>query len=176
MSNQTQNPQNQNRNNDYVDLVTTGIGYINRPRWITPDKGEPYMGCSITAWYGKGGKDTQLFETSVFGQAKDVLNALLQAYPQVTDRNAGPKVTVTCGFTIGDGTPDSFTTRKGEYVKCIRGRLFKISWVNVNGQRFFTHQDDTDQQNQSQQYEQPPVQQGGYQQPVQSRQYANHGY
>lgn len=139
---QAQANQNQAKQakNDYVDLVTTGMGFINRPRWVQPKNGQPYLACSITAWYGKGGKEQQLFEVSVFGQAAEALDALFQGYPQVLDQNAGPKVTVTCGFSIGDGVPDGFNTQKHGYVKCIRGRLFKISWINVNGERFFTAQ------------------------------------
>ncbi|MFC3874560.1 DUF3577 domain-containing protein [Neisseria musculi] len=59
MTNQTQN-QNPAQNN-YVDLVTTGIGYLNRPRWVTPDKGKPYLTCSINAWYGQDGKESLLY-------------------------------------------------------------------------------------------------------------------
>ena len=112
--------QNQNQNpaqNNYVDLVTIGIGYLNRPRWVTPDKGKPYLTCSINAWYGKDGKESMLFETNVFGQAREALDMLFQAHPQLLDPNAGPKVTVTCGFTIGDGVPNSFISKKGGYVK-----------------------------------------------------------
>ncbi|VEF02393.1 DUF3577 domain-containing protein [Neisseria canis] len=168
MTNQTQN-QNPAQNN-YVDLVTTGIGYLNRPRWVTPDKGKPYLTCSINAWYGQDGKESLLFETNVFGQAREALNMLFQAYPQLLDSQAGPKVTVTCGFTIGDGVPDGFKNKKGEHVSCIRGRLFKLSWINVNKQRFFTLQTNEEQQPEAQvPHSQPQVQNNP---PVQQQHYA----
>ena len=169
--------QNQNQNpaqNNYVDLVTIGIGYLNRPRWVTPDKGKPYLTCSINAWYGKDGKESMLFETNVFGQAREALDMLFQAHPQLLDPNAGPKVTVTCGFTIGDGVPDSFISKKGGYVKYIRGRLFKLSWINVNKQRFFTLQTNEAQQEQAppQVYQQQPQPQVQNNPPAQQQHYA----
>ena len=50
--NNAQNAQGQDQNSGYFDLHATGVGYLNRPRTVTPRKGEKFLACSISAMRG----------------------------------------------------------------------------------------------------------------------------
>ena len=43
---------NSNENVKYFDLHTTGIGYLNRVREVTPEEGTPFLAVTIAAIHG----------------------------------------------------------------------------------------------------------------------------
>lgn len=117
----------------YFDLHTTGIGYLNSVRVVTPQKGSEYLACTISALRGnKQAAEYTPFQLRVSGEeAKKVLTDLQD---DVNDRDT--KVLIS--FRIGDAMPEWFEyskgERKGEIGTCIRGRLIKVFWVKVNGE------------------------------------------
>lgn len=135
---------NQNQNQDtYANLTMTGMGYINRPRWVQPDEGDAYLSMSINAWHGKNGKKSTLIETSPRGeQANRVIDELLTAYPELMEggrENHGLNVTI--GFMVGDCEPKSFVSRDKKTTHYIKSRLFLVNWIKVNGQYFYRKND-----------------------------------
>lgn len=137
---------NQNRNNQtdtFVNLITTGLGYINRPRWIDSKSGS-YLAVSIAAFHGKNGEDRTFFEVNAKGNTIDIISDLMEAYPNLEN------VTVTCGFVIGGGKVKPFQKKDGSWAASIQGQLVRLSWIKVNGEYFYREQP-TDNQQQGQQ-------------------------
>lgn len=122
-----------NNEAQYFDLHTTGIGYLNSVRFVTPQKGPEYLACSISALHGnKEAAEYTPFQLRVSGEEAKRVIADLEA--DANDRDTK----VLLSFRIGDATPEHFEyskgQRKGEIGTCIRGRLIKVFWVKVNGE------------------------------------------
>ncbi|MGL4668292.1 MAG: DUF3577 domain-containing protein, partial [Saezia sp.] len=45
----------------YFNLHTAGIGYLNRIRTVKPKNGDPFLACSISALYGKSDKPSYTY-------------------------------------------------------------------------------------------------------------------
>lgn len=117
----------------YFDLHTSGIGYLNRVRMVTPNKGPEYLACSISALRGnREAVEYTPFELRVSGtDAKEVIASLEE---EANDRDTR----VLISFRVGDAMPEAFTyksgDRKGQTGVSLRGRLIKVFWVKVNGE------------------------------------------
>src|SRR5690606_16814466 len=48
----TMNQAQSTQEKQYFDLHTTGIGYLNRIRVVSPKKGQPFLACNIAALSG----------------------------------------------------------------------------------------------------------------------------
>ena len=120
----------------YFDLVTTGIGYVNRLRHVTPQEGEPFWSVSIAALRGSVDEAQYVhFECRVSGkQAQEVVSRLQPA----VEGNAK----VLIGFTLSDLQPETYRRKRGERAGTtgvsIRTRLLRIAWVKVDGQPFYS--------------------------------------
>lgn len=116
----------------YFDLHTTGVGYLNRVRNVTPKQGQPYLACSIAALVGIS-TDVQYryFDLRVSGEQAQ---QLIQRFKAAVD----DKQTVLLGFRIGDLWPDLFTYTRGDKAGkqgiSLKGRLLFISWIKVDGE------------------------------------------
>ena len=122
----------------YFDLHTTGIGYLNRVRQVTPREGEPFHSVTIAAL--RGSVDNVLythFECRVSGQ--EAQKIVRQLEPAVEG-----KLRVLVGFTLSDLYAERFTHRNGskagEVGVSLKARLIRISWAKVDGQPFITEQ------------------------------------
>lgn len=122
---------------NYFDLITTGVGYLNRYRSVKPDRGPAYKCCTINALVGPSNEvEYREFDVRIVGwQALEALEILA---PHV---EANKKVLVT--FRIGDAKPDSYTFSKvdrksgtSEQVSrlCNKGRLLQLISAKVDGQ------------------------------------------
>jgi hypothetical protein len=115
----------------YFDLHTTGIGYLNRIREVTPKRSAPFM--SVTVGALKGSTDDveyQYIDCNVVGaEAEKLIRRCQEAVA------AGKKVLVS--FRIGDIWPDVFTYEKGEKKGqsgvSLKGRLLYLAWIKVDG-------------------------------------------
>ena len=122
----------------YFDLHTTGIGYLNRVREVTPPEGSPFWSVTIAALRGSV-DDVRYtyFECRVSGkQAREII-------PELKPAVEG-KLKVLVGFTLSDLFAEPFTFKNGDKAGetgvSLKTRLLRISWAKVDGQPFFTEQ------------------------------------
>ena len=120
----------------YFDLQTTGIGYLNRIRQVTPEGGNAFWSVTIAALRGSVDKAQYThFECRVSGkQAQEVVR---QLQPAVEGR-----LKVLVGFTLSDLNAETFTFKQGERAGTtgvsMKARLLRISWAKVDGQPFYS--------------------------------------
>lgn len=122
--------------NEYFNLTTTGLGYLNRVRTVTPKKGESFLACVIAALYGPCEKpEYQYFDLKVVG--KDAEHLVKRCEQAVADERK-----VLLGFRFGDLWVDTFTYTKGQHAGetgvSLKGRLLYISWIKIDGQMVYT--------------------------------------
>lgn len=120
----------------YFDLHTTGIGYLNRIRPVTPKEGKPFWSVTLAALRGSvDNAQYTYFECRVSG--KPAQEIVRQLQPAVEG-----KLKVLIGFTLSDLSAESFTYKQGEKAGAtgvsVKARLLRIAWAKVDGQPFFT--------------------------------------
>lgn len=119
----------------YFDLLTSGIGYLNRVHEVIPEDGSPFFSVTLAALRGSAddAKYTR-FECRVAGaKAREIVR---QVRPAVEDR-----LKVLVSFTLSDLNAEPFVfksgDRAGETGVNVKARLIKIGWVKVDGQPFY---------------------------------------
>jgi len=122
---------NHHENGKFFDLHTTGIGYLNRIRQVTPKEGTPFTSVTIAALRGSAEKVQYThFECVVSGQQAQ--NIVRQLETAVADQSR-----VLVGFKVSDLAPESFTFKNGERAGetgiSLKARLIKIGWAKVDG-------------------------------------------
>ena len=128
-----------NESPKYFDLHTTGIGYLNRVREVTPKEGSPFMSVTIAALRGSvDNVQYTHFECRVSGrQAQQVVR---QVKPAVEG-----KLKVLIGFTLSDLYAETFTFKNGDKAGetgiSLKARLLRVSWAKVDGQPFYKEQE-----------------------------------
>jgi hypothetical protein len=116
----------------YFDLLTTGLGYINRVRAVTPEEGNPFLSVTLAALRGSADNAQYThFECRVAGrQAKAVVQELRAAV------EGDHKVLI--GFTLSNLYPEVFTYKRGEKTGqtgiSLKARLLRIGWAKVDGE------------------------------------------
>ncbi len=128
-----------NESQKYFDLHTTGIGYVNRVREVTPKEGNPFLSITISALRGSV-ENVQYthFECRVSGkQAQEIVR---QVKPAVEG-----KLKVLIGFTLSDLYGETFTFKNGDKAGetgiSLKARLLRVSWAKVDGQPFYKEQE-----------------------------------
>lgn len=134
--------------NNHFNLHATGVGYINRVRWVQPDRkagrrADPFLACSISAMRGDSDKpDYTYFDLRVSG-------AEAQAIVQKIGEDLELNRKVVVSFRIGDiyahhyerdVRVDGKKTGEIEVASLIKGRLLLINSVNVDGERVYTRE------------------------------------
>ena len=125
-------------NTKYFDLYTTGIGYVNRVREVTPKEGTPFVSVTLAALRGSvDDAHYTRFECRVSGQQAQHIVRRLQ--PAVEGNRK-----VLVGFTLSDLFAESFTfkhgAKAGETGISLKARLLRVGWAKVDGQPFDTEQ------------------------------------
>lgn len=116
----------------YFDLHTTGVGYLNRVREVTPERAQPFLAVDISALHGSvDNVEYTRFDCRVSGkEAQEIIRSLMPAV------EADRKVLV--GFRIGDLYAETFTyergERQGQTGVSLKARLLKIAWAKVDGE------------------------------------------
>ncbi len=126
-------------NPKYFDLYTSGIGYLNQIREVTPKEGKPFLSVTLAALRGSV-DDVQYthFECRVSGkQANQVVRRLRSV---VED-----EAKVLIGFTLSDLYGEAFTFKNGDKAGetgiSLKARLLRVSWAKVDGQPFYQAQE-----------------------------------
>lgn len=139
MATRTSNASSSRANEEvtFFDLITTGIGYLNRVRDVHPDDGDSYTCCKINALVGPSNKVAyREIDLKVVGsQALDALDVITRATP-----HKDAKVIVS--FRMGDAKPDSYViqaddgrgNQRPNTRYCFKGRLLKITSCKIDGQ------------------------------------------
>ncbi len=128
-----------NESPKYFDLHSTGIGYLNRVREVTPKEGTPFLSVTIAALRGSvDNVQYTHFECRVSGrQAQQVVR---QVKPAVEG-----KLKVLIGFTLSDLYAETFTFKSGDKAGetgvSLKARLLRVSWAKVDGQPFYKEQE-----------------------------------
>ena len=128
-----------NETRKYFDLHTTGIGYLNRVREVTPKEGTPFLSVTIAALRDSvDNAQYTHFECHVSG--KQAQQLVRQLKPAVEGNSK-----VLIGFTLSDLYAESFTFKSGDKAGetgiSLKARLLRIAWAKVDGQPFYTAQD-----------------------------------
>ena len=127
-----------NDDTKYFDLYTTGIGYLNRIREVTPKEGSPFWSVTIAALRGSV-DDVQYtyFECRVSGQQAQKL------VQQLKEPVEG-ELKVLIGFTLSDLFAEAFTYKNGDKAGetgvSLKARLLRVGWAKVDGQPFYKEQ------------------------------------
>jgi predicted Zn-dependent protease len=129
-----------NETRKYFDLHTTGIGYLNRVREVTPKEGTPFLSVTIAALRGSvDNAQYTHFECHVSG--KQAQQLVRQLKPAVEGNSK-----VLIGFTLSDLYAEAFIFKSGDKAGdtgiSLKARLLRIAWAKVDGQPFYTAQDD----------------------------------
>ena len=120
----------------YFDLHTTGIGYLNRIREVSPKQGKPFWATDISALSGSADNvQYTRFDCKVAGtEAEEVIKSV--------EKDVEDEKKVLVSFKIGDLYTDTFTyskgKRAGETGVSLKTRLLKIYWVKVDGETVYT--------------------------------------
>ena len=128
-----------NESPKYFDLHTSGIGYLNRVREVTPKEGTPFLSVTIAALRGSvDNAQYTHFECRVSGiQAQKVIR---QVQPAIEG-----KLKVLIGFTLSDLYADTFIFKSGDKAGetgvSLKARLLRVSWAKVDGQPFYKKQE-----------------------------------
>lgn len=123
------------QNNQYFDLHTSGIGYLNRIRNVTVRKGKPFLAVTIAALHGTTENiEYTYIDCTVVGTDAE---RLVRRCQDAVDANRK----VLAAFRIGDIWTDTFTydkgDRKGQTGVCLKGRLLFLSWIKVDGKTVY---------------------------------------
>ena len=120
----------------YFDLHTTGLGYLNRVREVTPKEGNPFWSVSLAALRGSV-DDVRYTHLECRVSGKQARELVRQLQPAVEG-----KLKVLVGFTLSDLYAEPFTFKNGdkagEIGVSLKARLLRISWAKVDGQPFFS--------------------------------------
>ncbi len=138
--NQTQAATNAS-SSEYFDLHVRGCGYLNRIREVRPQRGDPFLACSVSALHGRCmDPEYSYFDLKVSGEeAQELVRNLKQAV------SADRKVFVA--FRAGDIYADPYEADERDQNRqktgrkvlraTIKGRMLQITHAKVDGEVVF---------------------------------------
>ena len=120
-------------NVQYFDLHTTGVGYLNRVREVTPDNGSPFLTATVAAMHGKSTDVSRTyFDCIVNGEQAQQSVRELKSAVEADQR-------VLIGFTLSDLSAETFTFQQGEKAGQtginLKARLIRVAWAKVDGEK-----------------------------------------
>jgi len=121
----------------YFDRQTTGVGYVNRVREVEPDRGDPFLACTIAAFNGPKGKvEYHYYDVKVVGtDAKHLIR-------RCEDAANNRKRKVLIRFVLGDDWVEPYIHTSGEKTGkpdfWRKARLLFVAWIDVDGKRVYT--------------------------------------
>ncbi|MFC4250343.1 DUF3577 domain-containing protein [Sinimarinibacterium flocculans] len=120
---------------EQYELITRGIGYLNRPREVTPADGDPFLSCTIGALSGPiDDPDYRYIETIVAdADARHLVRRCAQAV------EAEKKVLIA--FRLSDMKANPYIRTKGEKAgeaaATLQSKLIRIGMIKVDGQKVY---------------------------------------
>ena len=134
---------------NHFNLHVSGIGYLNRVRWVQPKqagrKAQPFLACSLSALRGNSeSPDYTYLDLRVSGhEAAELVEKCME------DVDLNRKVVIS--FKVGDIYPhmyerdvkvDGRKTGEKEMACLIKGRLLLINTITIDGERVYSRQTD----------------------------------
>ncbi len=122
------------------DLITTGVGFINRFRLNKPEGGTPYYSMAIAAMHGKANDEGKVKKTyidcNVVGPAIEMTRHIEACF----EDDEEPAIMVK--FVAGDLEQRSFIyksgAKQGQQGFALKARVFDIKWYRVNGETYYS--------------------------------------
>lgn len=117
------------------ELITRGIGYLNRPQEVTPKNGEPFLSCSIAALAGPVDEPEYRYIDAIVatGDAQHLVRRCVHAV------KAERKVLIA--FRLNDMKIDPYIRTKGErageVAASLESTLVHIGLIKIDGQRVY---------------------------------------
>ncbi|WP_101776048.1 STY4534 family ICE replication protein [Pasteurella oralis] len=143
--------------NNYFNLHTSGIGYLNDIRQVKPKKGQPFVACRVSALVGSSNEpEFRYFDMNVVGQEAEKL--ILRC-----DEAVKAKKKVLISFVMSDLWYDTFIYAKeskfhkvGDVGVTLKGRLIRIKLIKIDGEiKYQEKVAEPKQTNEPKQFEQP---------------------
>ncbi|MGK8436746.1 DUF3577 domain-containing protein [Ectopseudomonas hydrolytica] len=119
---------------EYHELLTRGIGYLNRPR-VVPNGGDPFLSCSIAALAGPvNDPEYRYIDTTVAGgNAQHLVQRCIQAV------EAHKKVLIA--FTLNDMKAEAYIRTKGDRAGeaggSLKSRLTQVGLIKIDGEQVY---------------------------------------
>ncbi|WP_193073091.1 DUF3577 domain-containing protein [Pseudomonas sp. FME51] len=117
------------------ELITRGIGYLNRPKDVTPKAGDPFLSCSIAALAGLVDEPEYRYFDTIVGtpEAEHLVRRCVQAIEG--DRK------VLIAFRLNDMRIDSYIRTKGEHAgepaASLKSTLAHIGLIKIDGTKVY---------------------------------------
>ena len=124
-------------NNQYFDLITIGVGFINRPRNINA-KGKP-LALTFVASYGDANEKNRVtYELYVRGSdAKEIIQKLADSHNDSDKIWAKLELGDTRPELVLDDSGNPMKRKDGSFVLINRGNLLKVHFLKKNGDILF---------------------------------------
>lgn len=127
--------------NQYFDLHTSGIGYINRFRKVPTRKG---FFCSVTIGFLRGSADeVEYTYIDTIIRNKEVCEILKQHQDAINNKDSK----VLGVLTVSDIYAETYESSDGTKAS-IKGRLIGMRQLKVNGEVVYSKSDDSDSEEQ----------------------------
>lgn len=117
------------------ELITRGIGYLNRPQEVTPKNGDPFLSCSIAALVGPVDEPEYRYIDTIVAteDAQHLVRRCVQAV------EAERKVLIA--FRLNDMRIDPYIRTKGERAgeaaASLESTLVHIGLIKIDGQKVY---------------------------------------
>ncbi|GKV93162.1 hypothetical protein PEC301645_06090 [Pectobacterium carotovorum subsp. carotovorum] len=117
---------------EQYELVTRGIGYLNRPKDVTPKNGDPFLACTLGALAGPVEEPEYRYINTIVTtpEAQHLVRRCVQAV------EAERKVLVA--FRLNDMKADPYLRTKGDHAgepaASLESKLIHIGLIKIDGQ------------------------------------------
>ncbi|AAP95832.1 hypothetical protein A6046_00960 [[Haemophilus] ducreyi] len=126
---------------NYFNLHTTGIGYLNDIRKVTPKKGNPFLACRVSALTGDASNpEYRFFDCNIVGgEAEKLIERCMNAV------NEERKVLIS--FVLSDLWTDTYIVskdskhhKKGDTAVSLKARLIRVKMIKIDGEVKYVEQ------------------------------------
>lgn len=117
------------------EIITRGIGYLNRPEEVVPKDGDPFLSCSIAALCGPtNDPEYRYFDTIVAtASAQHLVRRCVQAVES--------KQKVLIAFQLNDMKADAYIRTKGDNAgkpaATMESKLVQIGFIKIDGKEVY---------------------------------------
>lgn len=120
---------------EYHELITRGIGYLNRPQEVTPTDGDAFLSCTIAALSGAvDSPDYRYFDTVV--STTDAQHLVRRCVQAVAEEKK-----VLIAFRLNDMKAEPYIRTQGDHAgeatASLKSKLIHIGLIKIDGQQVY---------------------------------------